>query len=394
MTSHRDVILSTPEWTQEGANVHMACYAGYLAMGNTYHQMTVTAGTLRVYLKAAAEYIQRERAPYYTDVLRPPPLDPRHDYMLPWTGKVKNCQRIEQILKEITRWQRVKNRRQPLTTNMINDLIARSAALPLTHRERAIADWCSIGIYLGLRCCEYLQAEGVTHRSKIKIDHRDQLPQAFLSRDVRFFGRGGRALSHAQAIADPSLAMTVQYQWRFQKNERNGETKSCVRHPRNSTRCPVLASIRIIQRHRILNPTDDLPLAVFSKDATATPSMCALLHAGHLNTTLKACACRLYGFSPDSDEASKYTSHAVRVGACVALFANGAKEMQIQFALRWASKTYRDYLRDIPLAAAATNRLVDLQDAFEAEATSDAPFTFPAYLDDADDTTTVATTSS
>jgi hypothetical protein len=48
--------------------------------------------------------------------------------------------------------------------------------------------------------------------------------------------------------------------------------------------------------------------------------------------------------------------------ACIALHANEGTEMQIQFALHWRSNSFWMYLRNVPLAASQTNRLIGLRD--------------------------------
>ena len=161
-----------------------------------------------------------------------------------------------------------------------------------------------------------------------------------------------------------NLVVLVKYRWRFQKNGRNGEQKSVVCSVRNPQRCPVRATLRILRRHIEASLPDDIPLGIcFTSPATSLGTM-QLLNADYMAAFLQASACRVYGYAPDSEEASLYQTHAVRIGAAVALHANNASELQIQFALRWRSTTFWDYLRDVPLTAAMTNRLVDLRDAF------------------------------
>ena len=48
---------------------------------------------------------------------------------------------------------------------------------------------------------------------------------------------------------------------------------------------------------------------------------------------------------------SNFTSHSIRVGACVLLHAQNISAEDIKFRLRWRSDTFRTYLRNIlPLA--------------------------------------------
>ena len=46
-------------------------------------------------------------------------------------------------------------------------------------------------------------------------------------------------------------------------------------------------------------------------------------------------------------ELSAFTSHSIRVGACVLLHAQNLSAEDIKFRLRWRSDTFRMYLRNI-----------------------------------------------
>lgn len=225
--------------------------ASYLAMGNTIKVMTVVSGTIRGYMKAAADYIQTQRIPLLRDPLQPFPLDPRHDAQVPWNGKVVTSARIDAIYKEIDRWSKLPDRRLPLTINMIMDMINVAYMLPLSHRLRALTDWACIGIYIGIRSSEYLQHDGITSDPDISMDERDLLPDVFIPKDFRFYANGGRFLTHKYAIEHPTQIAYVSFTWRWQKNKMNAEFKNVVRNHRVPARCPVEAALRIIKRFRL-----------------------------------------------------------------------------------------------------------------------------------------------
>jgi hypothetical protein len=56
----------------------------------------------------------------------------------------------------------------------------------------------------------------------------------------------------------------------------------------------------------------------------------------------------------DPKELEKFSSHSIRVGACVALHAAGVSKLNIKFALRWKSDSFYTYLRNLPCQAAQT----------------------------------------
>ena len=61
---------------------------------------------------------------------------------------------------------------------------------------------------------------------------------------------------------------------------------------------------------------------------------------------MQAYAREVYGIT-SPEELAHYTSHSVRVGACVALHASGASTPDIQFCLRWTLDKFKNYLRHV-----------------------------------------------
>ena len=140
------------------------------------------------------------------------------------------------------------------------------------------------------------------------------------------------------------------------------ETELCGKTYRD--RCPVRAGLRIIRRARTLDLPADHPAAVFTPSGLATPSDVLVMCASDVCESLRTTARRLYNIT-DPTELALFSCHSIRVGACVALHANGAIEMQIKFALRWRSNSFWMYLRNVPLAASQTNRLIGLRDPMD-----------------------------
>ena len=61
---------------------------------------------------------------------------------------------------------------------------------------------------------------------------------------------------------------------------------------------------------------------------------------------IRKCATEIYKLT-DPAEIQHYSSHSVRVGACVTLHATGASDLTIQIRLRWKYLTFKDYLRQV-----------------------------------------------
>ena len=77
--------------------------------------------------------------------------------------------------------------------------------------------------------------------------------------------------------------------------------------------------------------------------AVAT-AQCYLITDKNISVWLQQAAKIAYGIS-DLDDLARWTSHSVRVGACVALHEAGAEPSTIKNRLRWRSDTFVDYLR-------------------------------------------------
>jgi hypothetical protein len=83
-----------------------------------------------------------------------------------------------------------------------------------------------------------------------------------------------------------------------------------------------------------------LPLAIFANDVKNS----CFITDKHISTWLQQAAKITHGIA-DPNDLARWTSHSVRVGACVALHEAGADPMTIKNRLRWRSDTFMDYLR-------------------------------------------------
>jgi dihydrodipicolinate reductase len=93
-------------------------------------------------------------------------------------------------------------------------------------------------------------------------------------------------------------------------------------------------------------------LAVFTMDGTATGAV-DFIRSTHINDALRHAATVVYNVTAKADLA-RFSSHSVRVGACVALHAAGIQQQDIKFALRWKSDSFYTYLRNLPCQASRT----------------------------------------
>jgi hypothetical protein len=243
------------------------------------------------------------------------------------------------------------NRREPLTVDMVlYQLLQVREGQP--HSEiAAMYDWCLFGFYSGNHLTKWAQKDGTQIILNI-----DGTPKAFLIGDLHFFGESRGHMSCECALRHPHLVHTIDITWRFQKNGNNGEKKAFVRIFDNRNLCAVSALLRIAQRWKDLRLPDNHPLAVYTTDGTATGSV-KLIRESNINTALQQAARRVYHITND-DNLGRFTSHSIRVGACVALHATDISSLDIKHALRWKSDSFLTYLRNLPCQAQRSARAV------------------------------------
>jgi len=69
-----------------------------------------------------------------------------------------------------------------------------------------------------------------------------------------------------------------------------------------------------------------------------------------IESLIRLCATQVYGVK-DPKELALFSSHSIRVGACVFLHMQGKDALFIKHRLRWESDTYMVYLRNMSLLA-------------------------------------------
>ena len=141
----------------------------------------------------------------------------------------------------------------------------------------------------------------------------------------------------------------VNIKWRFQKNNDNGQIISYVKDINNKHICVVEACKRIRKRALQLKIHQEKPIAVYS-ELKHGKKVTSFINDVHIKTILQEAASKEYNIKCKK-ELSAFTSHSIRVGACVLLHSQNVSAEDIKFRLRWRSDTFRMYLRNIlPLA--------------------------------------------
>ena len=93
-------------------NIIMACYTAHLSLGHTLLCKTIKSGTIVKYLSAAADLSTSAKM-----------VNPCLDIM----GNQFN--EIKTVLRELKRWEKMPNRREPITKSMIEYIINKGKTL-------------------------------------------------------------------------------------------------------------------------------------------------------------------------------------------------------------------------------------------------------------------------
>jgi len=252
---------------------------------------------------------------------------------------------LKSILDEQKRWQQVPNRRDPLTTQML-DLLHSSAkqAHPDSY-QAALYDWLVIGIQAGFRKSEWCQDTSSLSSSGDIALNVDGSSKAFTRDDF--------------VLESKTKNSTLKYdyltiRWRFQKNSQNGQTISFAHDYNHPHRSPVTAARNILERAQRLRVPQSSPIAIF-KHKLSKHSFSFITHK-QVESSLRTLASKIYRIT-DSKKLQKYSCHSIRVGACVLLHSAQQDPLTIKFRLRWRSDSFMEYLRNTPRLAALHARI-------------------------------------
>jgi len=321
----------------ERAQLQLAMFAIHLSMGNNIKCKTLSLATIKKYIRAVSSLTALHRK-----------LDIRKDCPTDETlGKS-----LQGIFTEIKRWQDVPNQREPCTPEMLllmNDLGKEAQEDSLTA---ALADWCTCAMFGGFRIGEYGQTE--SHRKtppKAAKNYRGDT-RGFTIDDFRVQTRSGRRLRGADILKVPYEEIyCVWVRFRTQKNQDNGIERLFLRSDFTKRGiCFVLAIYRIIARFVRLFGSEDhtTPVAAYKSEQGSL----RLITADDVADQIRALAAEVYHLDPKTvqgkKDLQKWSSHSLRIGACVFLHSAGFSTIDIKWICRWRSDAFMAYLRNFP----------------------------------------------
>ena len=307
----------------------MACYAADLVAGENLLCMTLKAGTILCYLQAAAELS------IPANMMNP---------CLDITGKQSKY--IRDIITEMKRWESIPDRREPVTKAMVEYIFNKGMMISKSNKDNlyaALANWLILGQQSGFRRKEWAQDR--SHLKKFKDIQRnvDESPSAFIINDFEFRGSNNKRIDQNSNNA-VNRARIVNVKWRFQKNNDNGQVISYVEDKEDPIHCYVRAAKRIRQRAIRLRQARDKPIAIFRNNVQNIKT--TYIDDIHIKTILQEAAGAVHNVTK-KEELQRFTSHSIRVGACVLLHSQNISTEDIKFRLRWRSDSFKMYLRNI-----------------------------------------------
>jgi hypothetical protein len=348
---------TSPEARRAG-NLLLGLYAQHLASGQTLLSRTIRSGTIGNYIQNISSFLSLFY-PFEIDFRKASPL------------ALKLCPEITSVLAECKRWEDMERRREPFTLEMLKRLIeihTEASASPDSLLV-ALSDWFTWGLFGGFRLSEWAQSSTSNIRTPER-NRRDQT-QAFLPNDLQFElfrtpqGRRPRPVGLDILAYPVEKVAKFWVTFRTQKNPKKDGQKILFSAAPTATFCPVRTVYRILERYRRIRDTgpvdfspDIVPLSVYLKEGQVK-----LIYARDIEIVMRSLAADIYDFRPDHPDLQLWSSHSLRVGACVILHGMGYTENQLKFLLRWESNAFFGYLRNINVLT--TNHTVDFNEVAE-----------------------------
>eukprot|EP00957_Ditylum_brightwellii_P158890 12093809-Ditylum_brightwellii.AAC.1 len=228
----------------------------------------------------------------------------------------------------------------------------------------AFRDCLIIVIYTGDRKSEWAQEYQIGCSGKfanwdVKLGG-DGSSTAFTQKDFILLEKNGKHLyssDSAQFMGRDVEFLEIRY--RFQNNKDNGQKIKYSRSS-NTTSCPDMAGLRIRRRSQRLNVRSDTPIAIYRSSKGAKVKY---VTDKQIDSILQSVVKSLYSLT-FLEYIRRFSSHSIRVGACVLFHSSGKDGEFINLRLHWKSDTFRLYLRNTILLAgqhcSAVSNILDI----------------------------------
>jgi hypothetical protein len=343
----------TDDWTLAGVpikrcNMQMALYAAHIATGSSLLCKSVMAATVEKYLLNVARFLANFSS---RDVRKEGPTSQGLS------------EPVKAVLVEMERWEKVALRREPFTVEMQEYLNEQTANLPSSNKRVIFSKWSTCGLYGAFRLNEYAQPAG--HSWNNPLLDPEFNPKAFCLGDLEFTTKDKKYLSLSevlQALAkeDHEFVYRITLTFRFQKNGENGQVKSFIRNDKKPHLCFVRAMLAILLNFiELAGHHYTKPLAIYKDENGVVRA----LDSSIIEENMRDAAANVYNINPltitGRKKLQRWSSHSIRVGACVILYAVGLTPTHIQFMLRWKSMAFMVYLRNLTFLCEQQNTSIN-----------------------------------
>jgi hypothetical protein len=337
----------------ERGQYQLAMYAMHLSAGHSIHCKSIKGATIEQYLLAAASFISHFSG---ADFRKDRATDAH-------MGRI-----LAPVLRDIKTFDSIPDRREPYDPQM--HLVARLLAAHAHPNGLvcALADGFEQGYCAGYRLSEWAQPARLSNPLSPQLNHLVDAPirtRAIVPNDLRILTSCRHLVSGLSILAyDPTQISKMWVKWRTQKNGQNGEEKLFARNPTPGGFCFVASAHRALSRFRNLMVLDPrlrpsaTPLSVYWHP---TGPCVKLITANDIERFMRRLASEVYHLHPvqNAKDLSKWGTHSLRVGACVALHAMGFSPLDIQWLLRWRSTAFMVYLRNVAILAIRQYQALD-----------------------------------
>jgi hypothetical protein len=301
-----------------------------------------TTDTLHKHVNAAATFLTR--------VMDTPFLLQRNT-----SGKIVTEPLIAQRFAFISKWDKVRPKREPYTQEMFRTFRDQVAKLESKHPKEAflslhslVYDTQILGIFTGSRVSEYAQPKGprsLVSRvpSRPGISNANPQAIAFIASDFEFLSASGRSVAHSDLFRSPELAHQLNITFRHDKS---GRSYTVRKYGKGSNwMCPIKAAIRLLHRAHMLRIPPHDPICAYRRPGSK----------GHIwlkGEEVTACMrkiCLCTYKDPQHflhKNVKRFSSHSNRVTAAVALSQTGMTIDDIAQRLRWKPESVAFYLRE------------------------------------------------
>jgi hypothetical protein len=330
----------------------LAMYALHLSSGQSIYCKSIKVATIEQYLLAAASFMALFTG---IDVRKDRPTDSNLGTILTRT------------LRDLRQYEAAPNRREPYDPQMHKAARILASQCPSDSLTCALTDGFEQGYAAGYRLSEWAQPAKQSNPVTPQLNHLvvGIRTRALVPNDFRILTTSNQRVAGLDILRfDLSQVSKMWVKWRTQKNGQHGEEKLFVRNPTLDGFCFVASAYRSLARFQRLSVLDPrlrpnaTPLSVHWDTRSASVR---LINADDIERFMRHLACKVYHLHParDAEDIRRWSSHSLRVGACVTLHAMGFSALDIQWILRWRSQAFTVYLRNVAILAIRQNAALD-----------------------------------